>query len=218
MAHVSQDEGLCAAFERDEDVHATTAAAVFEIPLDGVTYDQRRIAKAVNFGLIYGQSAYGLARQIGVSVDEAQDFISRYFARFPRVKDYMNDVEEQAANQGYVETLLKRRRYFPELSADRQWSFNQRQAAQRMAINTPIQGSAADIIKLAMIRLHDRLSKTQLQARMLLQVHDEIVLEAPQTEVTQTKSIIREAMEDAFELAVPLKVDIEVGTNWQEMI
>lgn len=218
MAHVSQDEGLCGAFERDEDVHATTAAAVFEIPLDEVTYDLRRIAKAVNFGLIYGQSAYGLARQIGVSVDEAQDFISRYFARFPRVKDYMNDVEEQAADQGYVETLLKRRRYFPELSSDRQWSFNQRQAAQRMAINTPIQGSAADIIKLAMIRLHDRLSKTQLQARMLLQVHDEIVLEAPQTEVTQTKSIIREAMENAFELAVPLKVDIEVGTNWQEMI
>jgi DNA polymerase-1 len=217
MAHVSQDEGLCGAFERNEDVHTTTAAAVFELPLDAVTYDLRRMAKAVNFGLIYGQGAFGLARQIGVKVGEAQEFIKRYFERFPLVKKYMNRMEEEATTQGYVETLLNRRRYFPELSSAGFGSVNQRQAAQRMAINTPIQGSAADIIKLAMIRLYRMLNSSPLHARMLLQVHDEIVLEVPENEVDDTKTIIRDAMENAFDLAVPLKVDIEVGSNWLEM-
>ena len=217
MAHVSQDKGLCGAFERDEDVHATTASAVFEVPLDAVSYDLRRIAKAVNFGLIYGQSAFGLARQIGVTVDEAQEFIKRYFDRFPLVKKYMSRMEEEAITNGYVETLLKRRRYFPELSSAGYGSANRRQAAQRMAINTPIQGSAADIIKLAMIRLHNKLENSALQGRMLLQVHDEIVLEVPESEVDDTKLMIRDSMENAFDLAVPLKVDIETGSNWQDM-
>ena len=163
MAHVSQDEGLCRAFERDEDVHATTAAAVYDVPLSAVTYDMRRIAKAVNFGLMYGQGAYGLAGQIGVKVDEAQEFITRYFMRFPRVRTYMNRMEEEARTQGYVETLLKRRRYFPELSATGHGTANQRQAAQRMAINTPIQGSAADIIKFAMIRLNRMLTSSRFK-------------------------------------------------------
>lgn len=217
MAHVSQDEGLRGAFARNEDVHATTAAAVYDVPLEAVTYDMRRIAKAVNFGLIYGQSAFGLAGQIGVRVEEAQDFITRYFNRFPLVRTYMNRMEEEASTQGYVETLLKRRRYFPELSVTGYGTANQRQAAQRMAINTPIQGSAADIIKLAMIRLYRMLKSSQLQARMLLQVHDEIVLEVPEAEVDDTEVMIRDAMENAFDLAVPLKVDIEVGSNWQDM-
>jgi DNA polymerase-1 len=217
MAHVSQDEGLCSAFERDEDVHSTTAAAVFDIPIQNVTYDQRRIAKAVNFGLIYGQSAFGLARQIGVDVDDAQEFITRYFDRFPMVKKYMNRMEEEAITHGYVETLMKRRRYFPELASAGYGSANQRQAAQRMAINTPIQGSAADIIKLAMIRLYEMLNKSSLRGKMLLQVHDEIVLEVPEDELQDTQVMIRKAMENAFDLAVPLKVDIEVGSNWLEM-
>ena len=185
--------------------------------LNEVTYDMRRIAKAVNFGLIYGQSAYGLARQISVKVEQAQDFITRYFHRFPRVKEYMNQMENMAATQGYVETLLQRRRYFPQLTSTGYGSANQRQSAQRMAINTPIQGSAADIIKLAMIRLYRMLSGSSLQARMLLQVHDEVVLEVPEEEVGDTTVMIREAMENAFNLAVPLKVDVEVGSNWLEM-
>jgi DNA polymerase-1 len=217
MAHVSQDKGLCGAFDRDEDVHATTAAAVFDIPIEEVTYDLRRIAKAVNFGLIYGQSAFGLARQIGVDVDEAQKFINRYFDRFPLVKKYMNRMEEEAITHGFVETLMKRRRYFPQLSSAGYGSANQRQAAQRMAINTPIQGSAADIIKLAMIRLHEMLNSSPLRGKMLLQVHDEIVLEVPEDELHDTKLMIRQAMENAFDLVVPLKVDIEVGSNWLEM-
>lgn len=217
MAHVSEDPGLIGAFARSEDVHATTAAAVFDVPLAEVTYDMRRIAKAVNFGLIYGQSAYGLSGQIGVSVSKAEEFIQRYFARFPRVRAYMERVQQEAAERGYVETLLHRRRYFPELLPGSNASANQRQAAQRMAINTPIQGTAADIIKLAMLRLHEALRAAGLQARMILQVHDELVLEVPDAELAQAVSLVRESMEQAFALRVPLKVDIETGPNWEEM-
>ncbi|HOT90012.1 MAG TPA: DNA polymerase I [Anaerolineae bacterium] len=217
MAHVSRDEGLIAAFERGEDIHATTAAAVYGIPLDAVTYEQRRIAKAVNFGLIYGQSAYGLSRQVGITVEEAEAFIKRYFERFPRVRDYMERVQREVVAQGYVETLLHRRRYFPELAPNNQLSAQARQAAQRMAINTPIQGSAADIIKLAMLRTHRMLRERRLRARMILQVHDELVLEAPEDEREAVIALLREAMGEAFEMVVPLKVDVEVGLNWEEM-
>jgi DNA polymerase-1 len=217
MAHVSEDAGLIEAFRRGEDVHATTAAAVFDVPLDEVDYDRRRIAKAVNFGLIYGQTAYGLSRQIGVSVEQAEAFIERYFDRFPQVKVFMERVQEEAVEKGYVETLLHRRRYFPELAENSRASHNRRQAALRMAINTPIQGTAADIIKLAMLRLHRRLREEQLAARMILQVHDELVLEAPEAERDAVIALLREAMGGAFALRVPLKVDVEVGANWQEM-
>lgn len=216
MAHMSQDRGLLDAFARGEDIHATTAAAVYDVALPDVTYEMRSIAKAVNFGLIYGQGAFGLARQIGVGVDKAQFFIDRYFERFPGVRAYMDQVQTEAAAQGYVETLLKRRRYFPELSGG-QGLGRDRQSSARMAINTPIQGSAADIIKLAMIRMHRMLADTRLQARMLLQVHDEIVLEVPDAEIDVAERIVREAMEEAFELRVPLKVDVEVGPNWLDM-
>lgn len=217
MAHVSEDPALIGAFQRGEDVHATTAAAVFGVPLEQVDYDMRRIAKAVNFGLIYGQSAYGLSRQIGVSVNEAETFIRRYFQRFPRVKAYMEQMKKEAVERGYVETLLHRRRYFPELRPGSHASHNRRQAALRMAINTPIQGTAADIIKLAMLRLHRRLREEDLRSRMILQVHDELVLEVPEEERDTVIPVICEAMQGAFELKVPLSVDVEVGTNWEDM-
>jgi DNA polymerase I len=217
MAHVSRDRGLIEAFLRGEDIHATTAAAVYGVPLDEVTYEMRSVAKTVNFGLIYGQSAFGLARQLGLTVDEAQQFITRYFERFPGVHEYMERVQVEAAAKGYVETLLSRRRYFPELAPNSPTTVNQRQAAVRMAINTPIQGSAADIIKLAMIRMHRMLAEAKLRSRMLLQVHDEVVLEAPEDELEATREVVREAMEDAFALDVQLKVDVEVGPNWLDM-
>ncbi|MDX9954994.1 MAG: DNA polymerase I [Anaerolineae bacterium] len=217
MAHVSEDPALIGAFMRGEDVHARTAAAVFGVPLSEVTYDMRRIAKAVNFGLIYGQGAYGLSSQIGVSVPKAEDFISRYFAQFPSVRAFMDQVQREAARNGYVETLLKRRRYFPELAPDSRAGVNQRQAAQRMAINTPIQGTAADIIKLAMLRLHAALREEGLRSRLILQVHDELVVETPEAEVPEVVGLVRDCMENAFDLRVPLKVDVEVGANWEEM-
>ncbi len=218
MAHVSGDEGLIGAFKRGEDIHATTAAAVYGVPLDEVGYDQRRIAKAVNFGLIYGQSAYGLSKQVGISVEEADAFIKRYFERFPRVRAYMDQVQREVAERGFVDTLLNRRRFFPELAPDSNLPAQQRQSRQRMAINTPIQGSAADIIKLAMLRTHQMLEESGLRARMILQVHDELVLEAPEDEQERAIALLREAMGQAFELIVPLKVDVEVGMNWEEML
>ncbi len=217
MAHISGDAGLREAFARGEDIHTTTAAAIYGVPQAEVSYEMRRIAKAVNFGLIYGQSAYGLARQLGLSVGEAEAFIARYFERFPGVKAYMERIQREAAERGFVETLLHRRRYFPELAPDSSAPPSRKQAAQRMAINAPIQGSAADIIKLAMIRMHRALREAGLQARMLLQVHDEIVLEVPSEEIERTTSLVRQVMEGAFPLSVPLKVDIGVGQNWEAM-
>ncbi len=215
MAHISGDENLIAAFERGEDIHATTAAAIFGVPLEEVSYEQRRIAKAVNFGLIYGQGAYGLAAQIGVTPAQAEAFIERYFHRFPGVRAYMQRIQREATTRGYVETLLHRRRYFPELEPGSRAPASRRQAALRMAINAPIQGTAADIIKLAMLRLHRRLEGKA--ARMILQVHDELIVEAPQESREETAAIVREAMEGAFKLVVPLKVDLEIGHNWEEM-
>ncbi|MBN1486630.1 MAG: DNA polymerase I [Anaerolineae bacterium] len=217
MAHVSEDEGLIMAFQKGEDIHATTAAAVYGVALEDVSYEMRRVAKAVNFGLIYGQTAYGLARQIGVQPDEADAFIARYFERFPRVHTYMDQMQREAAEKGYVETLLQRRRYFPELGPGSQVSKRGQQAALRMAINTPIQGTAADILKLAMLRLNAMLKECNQQARIILQVHDELVLEVPVGERDAVIATLREAMEGAFELRVPLKVDVEVGENWEEM-
>jgi len=214
MAHIAQDPGLLGAFERGEDIHAATAAAVLGVPLDEVTKDQRRIAKSVNFGLSYGQSAFGLAQQTGMSRDEAAQFIKTYFEKYPGVREYIAHTKRQAAQQGYVETLLGRRRYFPNLATMRG---PERGRAEREAINMPIQGTAADIIKIAMIRLHRALRERGLRSRMLLQVHDELVLEAPDDEVESVVPLVREVMGGAFELAVPLKVDVEVGQNWLEM-
>ena len=217
MAHVSGDEGLLGAFARGEDIHASTAAAILGVPLEQVTPSQRRLAKAVNFGLSYGQTAYGLAQATGLTQPEAEDFIETYFERFPGVREYIERTKVVAAKQGYVETLLGRRRYFPELQPGSKASHYARQAAERMAINAPIQGTAADIIKIAMVRLHRALEQRALRSRMILQVHDELIVEAPEEEVTMATSLMRETMEGAFQLNAPLEVDIKMGDNWEEM-
>ena len=217
MAHISGDKGLLEAFARDEDIHATTAAAIMNVPLADVTSDMRRVAKAVNFGLSYGQTAYGLANATGLTQAEAEDFIKAYFERFPKVREYIDLTKASATRHGYVETMLGRKRYFPELLPGSKAPHNTRQAAERMAINAPIQGTAADIIKIAMIRLHRELHKRNLRTRMILQVHDELVVEAPDEEIDVIKPLIRQVMEGAFELNVPLKVDLKVGQNWEEM-
>lgn len=216
LAHVSQDPAMLDAFARGEDIHASTAAKVYGIPIHEVTPEQRRIAKAVNFGLMYGQSAYGLAQQTGMDQDKAAEFIAAYFKTYPRVKQYLDRTRQQAAEQGYVETLLGRRRYFPELQ-NRRTPHNLRMAAERAAINAPIQGTAADIIKIAMIRLHEALRARGMRSRIILQVHDELVLECPEEELAEAATLVREKMEGAFALEAPLKVDLEAGPNWYDL-
>ena len=215
LAHIAEDAGLLQAFTNDEDIHAAaTAAAVLGIPLDQVDKNQRRIAKTVNFGLIYGQSAFGLAQSTGMSREEANAFINTYFEKYPGINQYIAGTKKMAAEQGYVATLLGRRRDFSNL-ADLKGP--QRGAAEREAINMPIQGSAADIMKQAMITLHAELKRRNLQTKMLLQVHDELVLEAPNAEVDEAVRLTREMMSGAVALRVPLKVDVEIGQNWLEM-
>jgi DNA polymerase-1 len=217
MAHISGDEGLLGAFARGEDIHASTAAAIMGVPLAEVEPDMRRVAKAVNFGLSYGQTAYGLSNATDLTQAGAEDFIKAYFERFPRVREYIDTTKALATRQGYVETLLGRRRYFPELQPGSKAPHNVRQAAERMAINAPIQGTAADIINIATIRLHRALRERASRARMILQVHDELVVEAPEDEVETVAPLMREIMENAFDLRAPLKADLNVGQNWEEM-
>jgi DNA polymerase-1 len=217
LAHVSQDPELLDAFARDQDVHARTAAAVYGIDIQDVTKDKRSIAKTVNFGLIYGQSAFGLAQQTGLDFDEAERFIATYFERYPGVRKWLDDTRALAYAQGYVETLLGRRRYFPELQTTRRAYAGRRAAAERQAINAPIQGTAADILKIAMIRLAKELRDRKLQSRMVLQVHDEIVLEVPKDERTEVTRLVCQVMENSYALSVPLKVDAELGENWLDM-
>lgn len=217
LAHLSEDPELMAAFYRDEDVHASTAAAILGIPLGEVTYEQRSLAKAINFGLMYGMSDFGLAARTDLSRDDARRFIDAYFGRFRRVKEYLDATIASAHEKGYVETVLGRRRYFPELRATSGVNPNVQRAAERAAVNMPIQGSAADIIKVAMIRLDRRLSEEGLRGGMLLQVHDELVLEVPQEEVERTVALVVDTMSNAYPLKVPLKVDTAVGQNWMEM-
>jgi len=217
MAHISGDEGLLGAFARGEDIHASTAAAIMGVSLEEVTPEMRRVAKAVNFGLSYGQTAYGLAQATGLTQAEAEDFIQTYFERFPGVREYIDTTKALATRQGYVETLMGRRRYFPELQPGSKAPHNVRQAAERMAINAPIQGSAADIINIATVSLHRALRERGSRARMILQVHDELVVEAPEEEVKTVAPLMREVMENAFELRAPLKADLKTGQNWEEM-
>ncbi|TEU16587.1 MAG: DNA polymerase I [Anaerolineales bacterium] len=216
MAHISQDPTLLEAFRRDEDIHTSTAAAILEVPAEAVTPEMRRLAKSVNFGLAYGQGSHGLAQQTGLSHEEADRFIKNYFARYPKVKEYIEHTKSQAKEQGYVETLLGRRRYFPELKREKVRG-HIIAAAHRMAINAPIQGTAADILKIAMLRLHRVLHERNLKSRMILQVHDELVLEVPEDEMDTVAPLVREIMEGAFQLDAPLKVDVKVGNNWLEM-
>jgi DNA polymerase-1 len=213
MAHLSGDEGLLNAFAQGQDVHRATAAEVFEVAPDQVTGDQRRSAKAINFGLIYGMSAFGLAKQLGISRGESQDYIGRYFSRYPGVQEYMDNTRSQAADQGYVETIFGRRLYLPDINARNAIA---RQAAERTAINAPMQGSAADIIKLAMIRVSQWLQSAQLDARMIMQVHDELVFEVAQEQLSALQAGVKQAMEGAAQLQVPLLVDMGTGPDWDQ--
>ncbi|WP_455920983.1 DNA polymerase I [Pseudomonas putida] len=213
MAHLAKDEGLLHAFQNNLDVHRATAAEVFGVELDQVTTDQRRSAKAINFGLIYGMSAFGLAKQIGVDNKQAKEYIDRYFARYPGVLAYMERTRAQAAEQGYVETLFGRRLYLADINAKNPAL---RKGAERTAINAPMQGTAADIIKRAMVAVDNWLSESGLDARVILQVHDELVLEVREDLVAQVSEQIRPHMSSAAELDVPLLVEVGVGNNWDE--
>ncbi|WP_405235705.1 DNA polymerase I [Lentisalinibacter orientalis] len=213
MAHLSGDEGLLAAFADDEDIHRATAAEVFDTALDAVTGEQRRSAKAINFGLIYGMSAFGLARQLGIPRADAQAYVDRYFERYPGVRAYMDTTREQAHEKGYVETVMGRRLYLPEINSR---NVQRRQYAERSAINAPMQGTAADIIKRAMIDVHHWLAEEAVDARVIMQVHDELVLEVAAAETDAVAAGLVERMSRAAELAVPLKVDTGVGANWDE--
>ncbi|MFS7163206.1 DNA polymerase I [Serratia proteamaculans] len=214
MAHLSQDEGLLKAFAAGEDIHRATAAEVFGLPLDKVTNEQRRSAKAINFGLIYGMSAFGLARQLGIPRGEAQRYMDLYFERYPGVLEYMERTRQQAASQGYVSTLDGRRLYLPDVSSS---NGMRRKAAERAAINAPMQGTAADIIKRAMIEVDAWLqSQEKPLVRMIMQVHDELVFEVHESVIEESNQRIRELMENSMALAVPLKVDVGVGANWDE--
>ncbi len=213
MAHLSQDKGLLTAFAEGKDIHRATAAEVFGVSLDEVTNDQRRSAKAINFGLIYGMSAFGLARQLGISRSEAQRYMDLYFERYPGVLDYMERTRQQAAEQGYVETLEGRRLYLPEINSR---NGMRRKASEREAINAPMQGTAADIIKKAMITVDHWLQTEKPHAEMLMQVHDELVFEVKESELESVKQQIQRLMENSMLLDVPLKVEVGVGDNWDE--
>lgn len=213
LAHMSGDENFIDAFKRGQDIHARTAAEVFGIPLDKVTPELRRHAKAVNFGIVYGISDFGLARNLHISRKEAGDYISRYFTRYPGVRAFMDKVVAEAHETGYVTTMFGRRR---ELPAIKSRNFNQRMLAERMAMNTPIQGTAADVIKLAMIAAYRKLREAGVKSRILLQVHDELVLEVKESELETVQAILHEAMENVVSLSVPLSIDVHWGRNWAE--
>ncbi len=213
MAHLSGDRGLKEAFASGEDIHRATAAEVFGVALKNVSDDERRSAKAINFGLIYGMSAFGLGRQLGIPRRDAQAYVDLYFNRYPGVKKFMDDTRERARDRGYVETVFGRRLYLPEIKSR---NAARRQYAERTAINAPMQGTAADIIKRAMITLHRWLEESGARARMIMQVHDELVFEVPENAVAEVQAVVVEQMEAAAELSVPLKVDAGVGNNWDE--
>ncbi|MBU9714182.1 DNA polymerase I [Bacillus tamaricis] len=213
LAHISKDENLINAFVNDLDIHTKTAMDVFHVKEEQVTSQMRRTAKAVNFGIVYGISDYGLSQNLGITRKEAQEFINRYFQSFPGVKDYMETIVEEAREKGYVTTMLKRRRYLPEITSR---NFNLRSFAERTAMNTPIQGSAADIIKQAMVNMALEMEKRNLNSRLLLQVHDELIFDVKKDELEQMKKLVPEVMEKAVELVVPIKADVEFGDTWYD--
>lgn len=214
LAHLSQDPELIAAFARDEDIHAMTASRIYGVERADVTSEMRRVAKTVNFGVVYGMSDYGLEQATGLSREEAAQFIALYFERYPKVKEYIEATKEQARKLGYVQTVMGRRRFIPEINSPN-WQL--RQAAERMAINAPVQGTSADIIKIAMINMHREMKNRNLKSKMLLQIHDELLFEVPREEIEETKSLVAEIMPEAMKLCVPLKTDIKLGKNWGDM-
>jgi DNA polymerase-1 len=211
MAHLSGDPAFIEAFRQGHDIHRQTAAIIFGVSLDQVTGEMRSRAKTTNFGIIYGQGPFALSKKLGISLDEARQFIADYFTRFAGVRAYLDRQVDLARQQGYVETLFGRRRYIPEI---RDRNFNIRAFGERTAQNTPLQGSAADLIKIAMVRIHRALPDAGLKARMVLQVHDELVIEAPVAEADRAAELVKRHMEGAAKLAVPLEVTIGIGPNW----
>jgi DNA polymerase-1 len=216
-AHMASDPGMIEAFRHGEDIHAVTAAAIYSVSLPEVTPAMRRHAKAINFGLLYGQTAFGLTRSTDLTLSEATKFIETYFERFTKIRDYVETLKRMAAERGYVETMLGRRRYFPELAPGSRLDQNARNRAEREAINAPIQGSAADIMKIAMIRLPGELARAGMRTRMILQVHDELVFECPDAEIIPAARLVRQVMENVLSLGIPLTADAMQGKNWEEM-
>ena len=215
VAHMAGDEAMLNAFRAGQDIHATTAAAIYGIPLQQVSKEQRRHAKAINFGLIYGMSAFGLTRTTELTLAESEDFVAAYFRQFPGIKKYLDGIRREAAQKGYVETLLGRRRYFPALKG--QLNYNLKNREEREAINSPIQGTAADIMKIAMLKIPPALAQASLHGRMLLQVHDELVIECPLTELTATARLVQQVMENSYSISIPLSTEARWGLNWDEM-
>jgi DNA polymerase I len=215
LAHLSKDPELISAFENDKDVHVHTASLIFGVNESEVTPEMRSSAKTVNFGIIYGISAFGLSRGLNIDPASAQQFIDSYFERYPRVKVYMEDKIEEARNAGYVTTLFNRRRYIPEIKTG---GMREQQQAERIAINTPVQGSAADLIKIAMINIYRRMKKENLKSLMTLQVHDELVFEVYKDESEKMKKIVKEEMEGAVKLSIPVRVTVQCGKNWMDMV
>jgi DNA polymerase-1 len=211
LAHLSRDPAFVKAFNTGGDIHRQTAAIIFDVPIENVSTEMRARAKTINFATIYGQGAHALSRQLKIEHAEARAFIARYFERFSGIRSYLDGIVEFAREHGYVQTIFGRRRYIPEL---REKNFSIRAFGERTAANSPIQGSAADLIKIAMIRIDAQLRKQGFAAKMLLQVHDELVFEAPPDEISRIQALVREEMENAAELSVPLVVDIGVGANW----
>jgi DNA polymerase-1 len=213
MAHLSNDKALLAAFESGEDLHATVAAEVFGVKATDVDPEMRRQIKAMSYGLAYGLSSYGLGAQLGLSPGEAQSLMDRYFERFGGIRDYLKSVVEEARKVGYTETVMGRRRYLPDLMHDNR---QRREVAERMALNAPIQGSAADIIKQAMLNVQSALVKKKLKSRLLLQVHDELILEVVAGEESVLTELVRQEMGSAYPLKAPLDVNVGIGKSWNE--
>jgi DNA polymerase-1 len=213
MAHLSGDKSLVEAFSRGEDVHRHTASEVFDAAADEVTSEQRRYAKVINFGLIYGMSAFGLAQNLGIERTAAQSYMDKYFSRYPGVARYMETTRQEARERGFVETVFGRRLWLPDIRSS---NMQRRQGAERQAINAPMQGTAADLIKLAMIAVQGWLDEQGLEAKLIMQVHDELVLEVPQTELDIVKPNVERLMMNVARLDVPLVVDAGVGDNWEE--
>lgn len=214
LAHISGDKNLIDAFIKDQDIHKRTASEIFEVPMDEVTSGMRSDAKAVNFGIVYGISDFGLSRNLNISVHKAKQYIDSYFEKYPAIKLYMEDIVKEAKEKGYVSTIFHRRRNLPQLKSS---NFNIRSFGERMAMNTPIQGSAADIIKIAMVKIYRTLEERNLKAKLILQVHDELLIECPENEKETVTRILQESMEDAVKISVPLKVDISYADNWYDI-
>ena len=213
LAHISGDEAMRAAFLSGEDVHRVTASQVFGVPLEDVTAEERRRAKAVNFGIVYGISSFGLSQDLSITRKEAAEYIEKYFETYPGIKSYLDGLVEHAKEEGYVTTMYGRRRPVPELKSS---NFMQRSFGERVAMNSPIQGTAADIIKIAMNRVHDRLREERMKSRLILQVHDELLVETKLSEADRVEEILREEMQQAASLRVPLEIDLHRGKNWYE--